>query len=372
MHVPFVDLKAQYATLKPELDAAIREVVSNTAFIAGRYAEAFERAFAEYLGVENCLAVANGTDAIEIALAANGVSAGDEVIVPANTFFATAEAVSNVGAIPVFVDCEPASYNIDPIKIQQRVSPRTKAIIAVHLYGLPAAMDEIVSISRRLNLKLVEDCAQAHGATYKGQKVGTFGDAATFSFYPSKNLGAFGDAGAVVTNNPDVASRARLIANHGELEKNRHTAVGRNSRMDGLQAAVLSVKLPHLESWIEARRGHAAQYNELLGDRFAVQFEPEFLRHTYHLYVVQVPDRDFVIEKLNAAGIATGVHYPKAIPFTEAYAHLAYKPEDVPIASGLQDKMISLPMYAELTGEMIDYVARTLREAVVEAKPALG
>ena len=372
MHVPFVDLKDQYSALKSELDAAISDVVSNTAFISGRYAEAFEGAFAEYLGVQNCLAVANGTDAIEIALAALGVGAGDEVIVPANTFFATAEAVSNVGAVPAFVDCERGSYNIDAAKIEKAITPRTTAIVAVHLYGLPADMDAVVTMARQKNLKIIEDCAQAHGATYKGQKVGTLGDAATFSFYPSKNLGAFGDAGAIVTNDADVASRARLIANHGEFEKNRHTAVGRNSRMDGLQAAVLSVKLPHLESWIEARRGHAAQYNELLGDRFTVPFEPEFARHTYHLYVVQVPDRDDVIKKLNAGGIATGVHYPKAIPFTEAYAHLGYKPEDVPIARDLQDKIISLPMYAELTGDMIEYVAETLCDAVVEAKPALG
>lgn len=372
MNVPFVDLKAQYASIKAELDNAVSEVISNTAFVSGRYAERFEHEFAEYIGAEHCVAVANGTDAIEIALAALGVGAGDEVIVPANTFFATAEAVSNVGATPVFVDVEPDDHNIHPPKIYERLTSRTKAIIAVHLYGLPADMDEIVAITQQHNLKLLEDCAQAHGATYKGRKVGTFGDAATFSFYPSKNLGAFGDAGAIVTKDSETATRARLIANHGEASKNRHTVVGRNSRMDGIQAAVLSVKLAHLEDWIERRRHHAARYNSLLGDRFAVPLEPDYSRHTYHLYVVHVPYRDEVATKLSAAGIATGVHYPKAVPFTEAYAHLGYKPEDLPKAHDLQDHILSLPMYAELTDEMIDYVAQTLRDAVAAAKPASG
>ena len=264
MRVPFVDLKAQYMSLKAEFDAAILRVLSETAFVAGRYAAAFEREFADYLGVKHCIGVANGTDAIEIALLSVGIRSGDEVLVPANTFFATAEAVVNIGAVPVFVDIDAATYNIDPDRIEAPITPLTKAIIPVHLYGLPAEMEPIVQVARKHGLKIVEDCAQAHGATYNGQKVGTFGDAATFSFYPSKNLGAFGDGGAIVTNGDDVEALARAISNHGQLTKNKHSMIGRNSRLDGLQGAILSVKLPHLDGWIEARRSRAAGRNAVL------------------------------------------------------------------------------------------------------------
>jgi len=365
MKVPFVDLKAQYLSLKDEFDAAVSQVVSETAFIGGRYATAFEAAFAEYLGVSHCVAVGNGTDAIEIALQAVGIEPEDEVLVPANTFIATAEGVSNIGARPVFVDIDPLTYHIDPAKMEEKITPRTKAVIAVHLYGLPADMDAIMSIARKHGLKVVEDTAQAHGATYKGQRVGSFGDAATFSFYPSKNLGAFGDAGAIVTNDAATADRARLIANHGQAAKNRHTIVGRNSRMDGIQAAVLSVKLPHLDGWLDARRKNAAVYNKLLADTdFVLPVEPEHSRHTYHLYVVQIADRDVVQEKLAEAGIETGVHYPTALPFMEAYQHLGHTPEDFSVAHSQMGKLLSLPMYAELTAEQIEYVCDVLKGAV--------
>lgn len=365
MKVPFVDLKAQYLSLKDEFDAAVAEVMSETAFIGGRYAAGFETSFAEYLGVNHCVACANGTDAIEIALKAIGVEPGDEVLLPANTFIATAEAVSNIGAKPVFVDIEPTFYNIDTAKIEEKITPKTKAIIAVHLYGLPAEMDKIISISRKHDLKVLEDSAQAHGATYKGQKIGSFGDAATFSFYPSKNLGAFGDAGAIVTTSSETAARARLIANHGQAAKNRHTVEGRNSRMDGIQAAVLSVKLPHLESWLEARRANAKIYDELLRDTdLRLPVEPSHSRHTYHLYVVQVPDRDVVQAKLGEAGIETGTHYPIALPFMEAYSHLGHEPTDFPVAYSQMGKILSLPMYAELTAEQIEHVCSTLKKAV--------
>ncbi len=366
MKVPFVDLKAQYLSLKAEFDAAISNVLSETAFISGKYAAAFENDFAGYLGVNHCIACANGTDAIEIALQAVGVERGDEVLVPANTFIATAEAVSNIGAKPVFVDIEPHFYNIDPAKIEEKITQQTKAIIAVHLYGLPAEMDEIMRIAHKHNLKVLEDSAQAHGATYKGQKAGTFGDAATFSFYPSKNLGAFGDAGAIVTNDAAIADRARLIANHGQAAKNRHTiAGGRNSRMDGIQAAVLSVKLPYLEGWLEVRRANAKAYNELLRDsRLVPPAEPEHSRHTYHLYVVQVPDRDSVQCKLSEAGIETGLHYPVALPFMDAYAHLGHQPSDFPVAHSQMARILSLPMYAELTAEQIEHVCDVLKSAI--------
>jgi dTDP-4-amino-4,6-dideoxygalactose transaminase len=365
MHIPFVDLKSQYLSLKQEFDEAIFKVLSETAFVSGKYAKAFEEQFAEYLGVKNCVAVANGTDALEIGLKAIGVGSGDEVLVPANTFFATAEAVGNVGAKAVFVDIDPKTYNIDAAKAEEKITPRTKAIIPVHLYGLPAEMDEVMALARERGLKVLEDCAQAHGAIYKGKTVGTFGDVATFSFYPSKNLGAFGDAGAIVTNSNETAEKARLIANHGQIAKNRHSIVGRNSRMDGIQAAVLSVKLPHLESWLEARRRNAALYNELLKDSgLRLPFAPEYSRHTYHLYVVQVPNRETVQPKLNDDGIETGLHYPTALPFLEAYADLNYQPSDFPVAHAQMGKILSLPMYAELTEEMIEKVCRSLKNAI--------
>ena len=366
MHIPFVDLKSQYQSLKHEFDEAILKVVAETAFISGKYARAFEEAFAEYLGVQHCIAVANGTDALEIGLKAIGVGVGDEVLVPANTFFATTEAVGNVGAKPVFVDIEPNFYNLEPSKIEEKITPRTKALIPVHLYGLPAEMDEIMALAQKHGLKVLEDCAQAHGATYKGKTVGTFGDVATFSFYPSKNLGAFGDAGAIVTNNAETAEIARLIANHGQIAKNRHSLIGRNSRLDGIQAAVLSVKLPHLDAWLEARRRNAALYNELLADSgLQLPFAPEHSRHTYHLYVVQVPNREAVQQKLSEAGIESGTHYPTALPFLEAYAHMNYQPTDFPVAHAQMDKILSLPMYAELTEEMIERVCQTLKSAIV-------
>ena len=294
-----------------------------------------------------------------------GVVPGDEVLVPANTFIATAEGVSNIGARPVFVDIDPVSYNLDPAKIEAKITPRTTAIIPVHLYGLPSEMDEIMAIAHKHGLKVLEDTAQAHGATYKGKKAGSFGDAATFSFYPSKNLGAFGDAGALVTNDKETADRARLIANHGQISKNRHTLVGRNSRMDGLQAAVLSVKLPRLDGWLEARRELARAYNErLAGSDVILPVEPEYSRHVYHLYVVRVENRDAVAVKLNEAGIETGIHYPTALPFMEAYAHLGHAPQDFPVAYSQMNTLLSLPMYAELTDVMIDYVCTNLKSAV--------
>lgn len=360
MRVPFVDLKAQYQSLQGEFDEAILRVLSETAFISGKYATAFENEFSEYLGADHCVAVANGTDAIEIALRAVGVEKGDEVIVPANTFIATAEAVSNIGAVAVFADINAEHYTIDPAKIEERITPRTKAIIPVHLYGLPAEMDEIVAIARARGLKIVEDCAQAHGSTYKGRKVGTFGDAATFSFYPSKNLGAFGDAGAMVTNDAETADRARLIANHGQLEKNRHTIVGRNSRMDGIQAAILSIKLRHLDSWLDARRANAEIYDRLLEDKLPTPVVPDHSRHTYHLYVTRIPNRDAAMAKLKEAGIETSVHYPTAIPFMEAYTYLGYQPNEFPVAFAQMGELLSLPMYAELTEEMIEYVCEQL------------
>jgi dTDP-4-amino-4,6-dideoxygalactose transaminase len=364
MRVPFVDLKAQYASIKDEMDAAILKVVGEAAFVAGRYAAAFEEEFAAYVGTEHCVAVANGTDAIEIGLRSIGVGPGDEVILPANTFIATAEGVSNIGAVPVFVDIDPATYNIDPTNIAEKITARTKAVIPVHLYGLPADMDAVMAVAREHGLLVFEDCAQAHGATFNGKRVGTFGDAASFSFYPGKNLGAYGDAGAIVTNSEDAATRARLIANHGQASKNRHALIGRNSRMDGLQAAVLSTKLRYLDKWIDARRANAAVYNELLaGSGIALPDEPGGRRHVFHLYVVQVENREAPMTALAEADIECGIHYPTPVPLMEAYAGLGCSAADFPVAASQMDKLLSLPMYPELTREMMEHVAETLKAA---------
>jgi dTDP-4-amino-4,6-dideoxygalactose transaminase len=364
MKVPFVDLKAQYAGIKADMDAAISKVVSEAAFVAGRYASEFEREFADYLGAQHCVAVANGTDAIEIGLQAIGIEPGDEVILPANTFIATAEGVSNIGAVPVFVDIDEATYNIDPSKVAEKITGRTKAIIPVHLYGLPADVDAVMTVAREHGLMVFEDCAQAHGATFNGRRVGTFGDAASFSFYPGKNLGAYGDAGAIVTNEAETAELARLIANHGQISKNRHTIVGRNSRMDGIQAAVLSVKLRHLDTWIEQRRANASIYNELLGvTGIVTPGEPEGSRHVYHLYVVQVDDRNGVIARFGDADIECGIHYPTPVPLMEAYSSLGYTSDQFPVAVSQMDKLLSLPMYPELTREMIEHVTAELTSA---------
>lgn len=302
---------------------------------------------------------------MEIALKAIGIGRGDEVLVPANTFLATAEAVTNIGGKVVFADNDPVFYNLDPAKIEEKITSKTKAIIVVHLYGLPAEMDEIMAIAKKHNLKVLEDCAQAHGAKYKGKTVGTFGDAATFSFYPSKNLGAFGDAGGIVTNSDEVAEKARMIANHGQISKNRHILEGRNSRLDGIQAAVLSIKLPHLNEWIEARRKHAETYNSLLAaSGLLLPSAPEYSTHTYHLYVIQVENRENVQAKLAQEGIETGVHYPIALPLMEAYSYLNHQSSDFPVASAQMGKLLSLPMYAELTDEVIEYVCYCLKNAI--------
>ncbi|MCS7014325.1 MAG: DegT/DnrJ/EryC1/StrS family aminotransferase [Chloroherpetonaceae bacterium] len=367
MKIPFVDLKAQYQSIKSEIDSAIANVISETAFISGKYAKAFEEEFAAYIGIKHCISCANGTDSIEILLKAMGIGHGDEVIVPANSWISTSEAVTTVGATPVFVDILPDYYTIDPSKIEEKITPRTKVIIPVHLYGLPAEMDEIMAIARKYGLRVLEDCAQSHGATYKGKMTGTFGDCASFSFYPGKNLGAYGDAGAMVTNDDEIARIARLIANHGQPRKNEHEIEGRNSRLDGIQAAVLSVKLRHLENWTEARRRNANLYRKYLsGTHVVLPKEPEYSRHVYHLFVVRVTNREKIIDTLRAEGIETGIHYPTPLPLLKAYQRFGHKPEDFPVASSQMGKILSLPMYPELTEEMIEFVAKKIESQQVE------
>jgi dTDP-4-amino-4,6-dideoxygalactose transaminase len=363
MSIKLVDLHAQYLSIRSEIDAAIASVIADTAFIGGKYVTAFEEQFAAYVGTPYCVGCGNGTDALEIALVALGIGKGDEVIVPAHTWISTAEAVTTAGATPVFVDTNPLTYTIDPNLIEQKITPRTRAIIPVHLYGLPAEMDEILALARKYRLRVVEDCAQAHGAKYKGRTVGSFGDAAAFSFYPGKNLGAYGDAGCIVTADDQVARTARMIANHGRLSKHDHALEGRNSRLDGLQAAILSVKLPHLEKWNEARRKNAELYrSHLEGTGIEPPVAPQHSRHVYHLYVVQVPDRDHVATTLKSRNIETGVHYPVPLPFLQAYQRMRHEPSHFPVASRQMTRILSLPMYADLPESSISFICETLRQ----------
>lgn len=367
MNIPFVDLKSQYESIRAEIDGAIQSVIDETAFIKSHFIGEFEAGFASFLGIKHCVGCANGTDAIEIALRALGVGPGDEVIVPANTWISTAEAVTTAGAKVVFVDNDPLLYTIDVSKIEEKITSNTKAIIPVHLYGLPADMDTIMALAKRYNLKVIEDCAQSHGATYRGKMAGTFGDVATFSFFPGKNLGAYGDAGGIVTSHDNLAQRCRMIGDHGRLGKYDHGLEGRNSRLDGLQASILSAKLPHLRGWTEARQRNATLYSKALS-HLDVQLPviPENRTHVSHLYVIQVPHREKVQEKLLQKGIATGIHYPIALPLLSAYRYLGHSPDEFPAAARGMSRILSLPMYAELTAEQIQYVADALTETLKE------
>lgn len=366
MNIPFVDLKAQYRSIKAEIDSAITGVIENTAFVGGRYVKDFEDAFCRYLGRKYCIGCANGTDALEIGLRSVGIKAGDEVIVPANSFIATSEAVTNVGARVVFVDSHPGLFTIDVNKIEDKITPRTRAIVPVHLYGLPAEMDEIMVIAKKHNLKVVEDTAQAHGAVYKKRKTATIGDVGCFSFYPGKNLGAYGDGGAVVTDDDGIATYARMLSNHGRVGKYDHEFEGRNSRLDGIQAAILQVKLSQLDKWSAGRRRNAALYGKYLAESgLQLPVSPEYSDHVFHLYVVLVNNRTTVQTKLKEAGIETGVHYPIALPLLKAYKYLGHTPKDFPIAASQMDKLLSLPMYSELTEEQIQRVSTIIMNTIV-------
>ncbi|HEX7997609.1 MAG TPA: DegT/DnrJ/EryC1/StrS family aminotransferase [Pyrinomonadaceae bacterium] len=361
MTVPFVDLRAQYLSIKAEIDEAIARVLETTAFVLGREVEAFEAAFAEYVGARFCVGVNSGTAAIQLAVMACGLEAGDEVIIPANTFFASAEGVSTAGATPVFVDADPLSYNIDPSRIEAAITKRTRAIIPVHLYGQAADLDPIFDIAARHNLLVIEDAAQAHGSLYKGRLVGALSQAGCFSFYPGKNLGAYGEGGAVVTNDAEIARRVRLLRDHGSEQKYRHEIIGYNFRLEGIQGAVLNVKLRHLDKWNDLRRAHAARYNELLsGTSLQLPREMPYARHIYHLYVVQTDERDALQKRLNEAGVQTGIHYPVPVHLQPAYASMGHKPGDFPESERQAASVLSLPMFPELTDEQIKRVAETI------------
>jgi len=354
--IPLVDLGAQYFSMRNEVDAAIAEVVAETAFIgtaSNRFVAAFEQQFAAYVGTRFCVASANGTDSLEILLRAAGIRPGDEVLVPALSWIATSEAVSTCGAVPVFVDVLPDLYSIDPDAAAAKVTSKTAAIIPVHLYGLPACMDRICGLAERHGLFLLEDCAQAHGATYRGRKVGTFGNAASYSFFPGKNLGAWGDAGAMLTDDEQLARKARMIAQHGQsAQRHDHQIEGRNSRMDGIQAAILSAKLKHLDEWTTSRRTIAKRFREALGGVVsAVQATPEDSEGVYHLFVVELENRESVQSALAARGISTGIHYPHPLPLLPAYARFGHAPEEFPVASAVSSRILSLPLYPEMNNE---------------------
>lgn len=360
--VPFNDLYAHYLSIKDEIDQAIASVIVDSAFIRGPYVERFEQEYAELMQAAHCVSCADGTAALYIAMHALGIKRGDEVITTAHSWISTSETVGQHGATPVFVDIDPATYAINPTRIEATITPRTVGIIPVHLYGQAADMDPIMDIARRHSLWVVEDCAQAHLATYRGRQVGNFGDAATWSFYPGKNLGAMGDAGAITTNNADLARRMARFARHGGLKKHVHEIEGINSRLDGMQAAILLAKLPHLRNWTEARRRVAAQYDLLLEPYVQTPVVAEGREHVYHLYVIQHSRREPLVAHLAKAGVQTVINYPRALPFLKPYERLGGTAEQFPVAYRMQDRVLSLPIYPEISDDQINRVASSIAE----------
>jgi dTDP-4-amino-4,6-dideoxygalactose transaminase len=369
--IPLVDLKSQYHALKSEIDAAISHVLETSQFVLGSEVAAFEEEFAEYCGARFAVAMNSGTSALHLSLLVAGVGEGDEVITVPFTFVATAAAIRYTGARPVFVDIDPGTFNIDVKAIERAITPRTKAIMPVHLFGQPADLDPILEIARRHNLIVIEDAAQAHGAEYKGRRVGVIGELGCFSFYPGKNLGAYGEGGAVVTNDADHAKSLRLLRNWGMEERYHHIVRGYNYRMEGLQGAILRVKLKYLEQWTEARRAHGAQYNRLLAGATGIvtpQVMP-YARHVFHVYALRVANRGAIQSALKEAGVANAVYYPIALHMLDAHKDLGYHPGDFPVAEQMCHEELSLPVYPELTEEQIEYIAEVVRQST-SAQPS--
>ena len=359
--IPLVDLRAQYLAIQPDIDAAIQRVLTSTGFIMGKEVSTFESAFAEYCGAGEGIGVASGTAALHIALRACGIGEGDEVITSPFTFMGTAEAILHAGATPVFSDIDPISYNLDPLQVEDRITDETKAIIPVHLYGHPADMGSLLEIAERRGLKVIEDAAQAHGSEYRGRRAGSMGDAACFSFYPAKNLGAYGDAGMIVTGDPDIAGEARLLRDHGRQGKYEHLSVGFGERLDALQAAILGAKLPYLDEWVDARRQVATQYVELLSGRdVGLPSEADDVKHSYHQFVVRLKDRDACFDRMTANGIGAGVHYPMPLHLQPALNKLGYRPGDFPNSEQAAKEVMSLPIFPEITMDQVAEVARLL------------
>ena len=364
--IPQFDLSAQYAAIGAEIRMGVERVLSTQQFVLGREGAALEGEIAALCGVGHGVGVASGTDALILALRACGVRAGDEVLLPTSTFVATGSAVSALGATPVFADCRPETYNLDPSELERRATPRTRAIIAVHLYGLAADMEPIVAFAKSRKLPLIEDCAQAIGAVYKGQRVGSFGDAACLSFYPTKNLGAYGDAGMAVTNSPELAARLRILRNHGQTGKYLSSEPGWNSRLDEIQAAILRVKLRHLADWQHARRSNAAEYTRLLQQVPGVMppHEPEGCEHVYHQYTIRCERRDALQQHLGAQKVGSTVYYPHPLHLQPLYVHRGHKAGDFPHAERAAKEVLSLPMYPELRKDQIARVVETIADFV--------
>ena len=365
INIPLVDLKSQYLRIKDQIDAAIQDVIDNCSFIGGAKLKEFEKHFAEYCQVQYAVGVGNGTDALYLVMKVLGIGPGDEVITAVNTFMATSEAISATGARVVFVDIDEKSYNLDVSLLEAAITERTKAIIPVHLYGQAADMGAVMNMAKKYDLKVIEDASQAHGGEYKGQRLGSLGEVGCFSFYPGKNLGAYGDAGAVVTNDEEIATSIRRMRNHGREGKYTQLLEGVNSRLDTLQAAILDVKLRYLDEWVQARREKAALYNKLLRDSLiGTPEEMPYAKHAYHVYVVRVDQRDRLQVYLKDKGISTGIHYPSPLHFQPACAYLKYQTGDFPVAEQLTKEILSLPMYPELSSEAIEYICQNLQEGL--------
>jgi dTDP-4-amino-4,6-dideoxygalactose transaminase len=368
MNIPFLDLKTQFREIEHEVLPMVKEAMENAAFIGGPQVSGFETEFAAFCGAKLCVGVNSGTDALRFSLMAAGIGRGDEVITVPHTFIATTEAISQVGARPVFVDIRPDTYNMNAQKIQRAVGPKTKAIIPVHIYGQPADMDPILEIAAVKKLVVIEDACQAHGALYKGKKAGSMGVAGCFSFYPGKNLGACGEGGAVITHSEEIANKIRMIRDHGQAKKYYHDMEGYNGRLDAIQAGVLRIKLKRLESWNESRRQNAKHYNELLSPikGVSVPVEADGCRHVYHLYVILADDRDGLQKYLKDKGIGTGLHYPVPLHLQRAYAKKGYKEGAFPVTENVAKRLLSLPMFPELTREQIEYVADCIRQFMTQ------
>lgn len=364
--IPFLDLKAQYREIKPQVDAAVARVIESAQFVLGPEVAAFEERFAAYCGVRHCVAVNSGTSALHLALLAAGVGPGDEVITVSMTFVATTAAILYCGAKPVFVDVDPDTWTMDPNLVKAAITPRTKAILPVHLHGLMADMDPIIEVADRAGLIVIEDAAQAHGSEYRGLRAGSIGDIGCFSFYPGKNLGAYGEAGAAVTNSSDLARQLALLRDWGQELKYSHVLPGYNFRMDGMQGAVLNVKMAYIESWTEARQAVASHYDRLLAcAQFKRPAPPPHCRHVYHVYAVEVEHRDQVQKALSAAGIGTGIHYPVPVHLQKAYGELGYGRGDFPVTEAIANRFLSLPIYAELQPEQVANVVLELENAAL-------
>ncbi len=364
MEVPFLDLKIQYESISDDITNAIQSVIDDTAFAGGAYVQSFEDDFAKYCKTSYAIGVSSGTSALWLALKAFGIGQNDEVITTPNTFIATAEAISFCGAKPVFVDIDPQTYNINPELIEAAITPKTKAIIPVHLYGQAADMDPILEIAGRHGLTVIEDASQAHGATYKGRPVGSLGDAGCFSFYPGKNLGAYGEAGAVVTNSDEAASKIRMLRDHGQSSKYYHEVVGWNARMDGIQGAILQAKLKKLRVWNDARRKNAAYYHRILSNipDIILPLESYYGEHVYHIYAIRVKNRNHFREYLEERGVHTGIHYPVPLHLQNAYRSLSLGKGSFPVTEQCADELISLPMYPELNSKQLEYIAEMIRD----------